>query len=66
MNRIRANTYWCGDVKYNLTGNLWSYVAVVLDLFGRKLVVERSHYNLIISLIKHKARGCSFAKFIDV
>ncbi len=29
---------WCGDVTYIWTGNCWSYLAVVLDLFARKPV----------------------------
>jgi putative transposase len=35
---VVPNTYWCGDVTYIWTGNRWSYLAVVLDLFGRKII----------------------------
>ncbi len=35
---IEPNTYWCGDVTYIWTGSRWSYLAVVLDLFGRKVI----------------------------
>ena len=29
---------WCGDVTYIWTGNRWAYLAVVVDLFARKVV----------------------------
>ncbi len=29
---------WCGGVTYISTGKLWTYLAVVLDLFARKPV----------------------------
>ena len=32
------NRVWCGDVTYIWTGNRWAYLAVVMDLFGRKPV----------------------------
>lgn len=32
------NQVWCGDVTYIWTGQRWSYLAVVLDLFARKPV----------------------------
>jgi putative transposase len=35
---VEPNTYWCADVTYIWTGNRWSYLAVVLDLFSRKVV----------------------------
>jgi len=34
----RPNKVWCGDVTYIWTGNRWAYLAVVLDLYGRKPV----------------------------
>jgi len=34
----RPNQVWCGDVTYIWTGNKWSYLAVVMDLFARKPV----------------------------
>ena len=30
------NQIWCGDVTYIWTGQRWSYLAVVMDLFARK------------------------------
>ena len=35
---VEPNTVWCGDVTYIWTGNRWAYLAVVLDLFARKVV----------------------------
>lgn len=32
------NQVWCGDVTYIWTGQRWSYLAVVLDLYGRKTI----------------------------
>ena len=29
---------WCGDITYIWTGNRWSYLAVVMDLYARKVV----------------------------
>lgn len=34
----QPNKVWCGDVTYIWTGSRWSYLAVVLDLFARKIV----------------------------
>ena len=32
------NQVWCGDITYIWTGQCWSYLAIVLDLFARKPV----------------------------
>jgi putative transposase len=32
------NQVWCGDITYIWTGNKWTYLAVVLDLFARRVV----------------------------
>lgn len=32
------NEIWCGDVSYIWSGNRWCYLAVVIDLFSRKVV----------------------------
>ena len=34
----QPNQVWCGDVTYIWTGNRWTYLAVVLDLYARKPV----------------------------
>ncbi len=33
-----ANQVWCGDISYIWSGTHWSYLAVVLDLFARRVV----------------------------
>ena len=33
-----ANTVWAGDMTYIPTGEGWLYLAVVLDLFSRRIV----------------------------
>ncbi|KAA1151069.1 IS3 family transposase, partial [Pseudoalteromonas fuliginea] len=35
---VEPDTVWCGDVTYIWTGNRWAYLAVVIDLFARKVV----------------------------
>lgn len=34
----RPNETWCGDVTYIWAGNEWLYLAVVLDLYARRVV----------------------------
>lgn len=34
----RPNQVWCGDITYLWTGKQWHYLAVVLDLFTRRVV----------------------------
>ena len=38
FNPSKPNTAWCGDVTYIWIGNRWAYLAVVLDLYARKVV----------------------------
>jgi putative transposase len=35
---VEPDTVWCGDVTYIWVGNHWAYLAVVIDLFARKVV----------------------------
>lgn len=35
---MQANTVWCGDVTYIWSGQQWLYLAVVLDLYKRKII----------------------------
>jgi len=32
------NQVWCGDITYIWTGNRWAYLAIVMDLFARKMI----------------------------
>ena len=34
----RPNDTWCGDVTYIWSGNQWLYLALVIDLFARRIV----------------------------
>tara|TARA_R110002072_G_scaffold274674_2_gene435517 strand:- start:2145 stop:2957 length:813 start_codon:yes stop_codon:yes gene_type:complete len=34
----KPNQAWCGDITYVWTGSGWLYLAVVIDLFGRRIV----------------------------
>jgi len=34
----QPNQVWCGDISYIWTGTHWSYLAIVLDLFARRVV----------------------------
>jgi putative transposase len=34
----QPNQVWCGDITFIWTGTRWAYLAVVMDLFARKLV----------------------------
>jgi putative transposase len=34
----RPNQVWCGDITYIWSGQRWSYLAVVLDLYARRVV----------------------------
>lgn len=38
FNVSRPNKVWCTDVTYIWTGNEWSYLAIVLDLYARRPV----------------------------
>lgn len=35
---VSPNTVWCGDITYVWAGNCWHYLAVVIDLFSRRVV----------------------------
>ena len=38
FNPEKPNQVWCGDVTYVWTGSRWLYLAVVIDLFSRRVV----------------------------
>ena len=38
FNVTQPNEVWCGDITYIWTGSRWSYLAVVIDLFSRRVV----------------------------
>ena len=38
FNPEEPNQVWCGDITYIWTGHSWSYLAVVIDLYKRRIV----------------------------
>ena len=38
FNVTQPNQVWCGDITYIWTGNRWYYLAVVLDLYTRRVI----------------------------
>jgi putative transposase len=53
----RPNQVWCGDITYVWTGQCWSYLAVVLDLYARRVVgwalSARPNAELVINALDH-------------
>ena len=42
---------WCGDVTYIWTGNRWAYLAVVMDLYSRRIIGWAMDKRMTTSLI---------------
>ncbi|OCQ51234.1 Integrase core domain protein [Photorhabdus australis subsp. thailandensis] len=77
-NRVRRefipgepNTLWCGDISYIRTGKGGSYLAVVMDLYSRRVVgwamSSTADAELVCRALRHalemragKASGISF------
>lgn len=38
FNPLRPNTFWAGDITYIRVGGSWLYLAIVMDLFSRRIV----------------------------
>lgn len=53
----RPNQVWCGDITYIWTGQKWSYLAVVLDLYARRVVgwamSSRPDTELVVNALDH-------------
>lgn len=53
----QPNTVWCGDISYIWTGQRWSYVAVVLDLYARRVIghalSDRADAELVVRALEH-------------
>ena len=49
------NKVWCGDITYIWTGQRWAYLAVVMDLYARRVVgwamSERADKELVIKAL---------------
>lgn len=58
------NQVWCGDITYIWAGSRWCYLAVVLDLFTRRVVgwalAERPDAKLTVKALQmaYEQRGC--------
>ena len=60
---IAENQTWCGDTTYVRTDEDWLYLAVVIDLFSRKVTNKRMKTDLVISAFKMawKHRGADLS-----
>lgn len=38
FNPEKINTYWSGDITYIRTSQGWLYLAIVMDLYSRKVI----------------------------
>ena len=60
----RANSVWCGDVTYIRSGGKWLYLAVVMDLYKRRIVgwacsdSPDSQLTMQALRMAWEARGC--------
>jgi putative transposase len=52
FNPIGPNQVWAGDVTYLKTGEGWQYLAVVMDLFGRKIVGWHASQRMTTDLVE--------------
>ena len=51
FNPVSANQVWAGDVTYLKTGEGWMYLAVVMDLYSRRIVGWRIDKRMTTDLI---------------
>ncbi len=57
------NQYWCGDITFIWAGSKWIYLAVVIDLFSRRVIgwaiSESPDTNLVITALRmaYETRG---------
>lgn len=53
----RPDQAWCGDITYVWVGQRWSYLAVVLDLYARRIVgwalSDRPDAELVVKALDH-------------
>ncbi len=51
------NTVWCGDITYIWAGGRWVYLAVVIDLYARRVVgwsiSNRPDSTLVVNALEH-------------
>lgn len=55
FNVVQPDQVWCGDITYIWAGNRWVYLAVVLDLYKRRVVgwalSDRADANLVVKAL---------------
>jgi putative transposase len=53
----QANRVWCGDITYIWAGGRWVYLAVILDLYTRRIVgwslSDKPNATLVIKALEH-------------
>jgi len=53
----QPNQVWCGDITYVWTGQRWSYLAVVMDLYARRVVgwamSDKADADLVVKALDH-------------
>ena len=60
----KPNQYWCGDVTYIWSGKQWLYLALVIDLYARRIIGWACSTSPDSTLTKkalsvaYEARGC--------
>lgn len=60
----QPNQVWCGDITYVWAGSRWNYLAVVLDLYARRVVgwamSDKPDAELVIKALEmaYQQRGC--------
>lgn len=53
FNPLGPNQVWAGDVSYLKTGEGWQYLAIVMDLFGRRIVGWHTSKRMTTDLNEH-------------
>ena len=52
FNPKQANQIWAGDVTYLRTGQGWMYLAVVMDLYSRRIIGWSIHKRMTVDLVE--------------
>ena len=51
-NPNQANQTWAGDVTYLRTGQGWMYLAIVMDLYSRRIIGWAIHKRMTVDLVE--------------
>ncbi len=52
FNPSQANQIWSGDVTYLRTGQGWMYLAIVMDLYSRRIIGWSIHKRMTVDLVE--------------